>query len=469
MKKAAVLLLLTVLPTGLFAQPDSTFSALGQKLKEYSAALEGESIATRISECDFLISTCQLPEVRQYAALWLYEHFRGSKLLGDEDVAVHIAKDWFLTDKIPMKTEADYLNAKLFVHLNEKVLIGMKAPAAVLKDENLLDQAIPSEGRHSVLYFYDTSCSSCRIESSRLDAFVRTSDLPVDFYAIYSGDDEAAWALYRATNLRGGFIHLFDPSGDVIMTYGVIKTPRMFLIAPDGTILGRGLDTPSLKALLEKEFEAEAYEYGSDASTQLFDSLLNDASASDVYFLMQSMRSETLERGDTLSWKRLTGDLLYYLAPRRGEGLKEGEQLLVDTILSEDFRNSPEDSASVLPLARLRHDLLDLSPVGSKVPDITVEGTLLRRGKAPRQGTYKLRRLRNSRITFYTEGCASCRETLAQADSIAASTRRLKVLTVNTDALPDSQLRPAISSFDLSSLPYTFTVQKGRVTHRYLQ
>ena len=468
MRRAAAILLLAVLSTWLFAQDDGTFSALGQKLKEYTAALESESVAARNSECDFLISTCQLPETRQYAALWLYEHYRESKLLGDEDVAVHIASEWFLSEKVPMKSEADYLAAKLFVHLNGKVLLGMKAPVATLKDENLLDQAIPSEGRYSVLYFYDTSCSSCRVESSRLDAFVRTSDLPVDFYAIYTGSDEAAWALYRATGLRGGFIHLFDPSGDVIMTYGVIKTPRMFLIAPDGTILGRGLDTPSLKALLERELAGEAYEYGSDASIRLFDSLLQDASASDVYLLMQSIRTETLERGDTLGWKRLTGDLLYYIAPRRGEGLKEGEQLLVDTILAEDFRNSPEDSASVLPLARLRHDLLALAPVGSKVPDLTVNGTLLRRGKAPREGSYKLRRLRNSRITFYTEGCASCRETLTEADSIAAGTRRLKVLTVNLDALPDSQLRPAHTSLDLSARPYTFTVCKGRISHRYL-
>lgn len=468
MKKAAVLLLLTVLSTGLFAQDDSALSTLGQKLKEYTAAIDGESIAVKNSECDFLISTCQLPETRQYAALWLYEHYRGSKVLGDEDVAVHIASQWFLTEKVPMKTEADFLSAKLFVHLNEKLLLGMKTPASVLKDENLLDQAIPSEGRYSVLYFYDTSCSSCRIESSRLDAFVRTSDLPVDFYAIYTGSDEAAWALYRATSLRGGFIHLFDPSGDVLTAYGIISTPRMFLIAPDGTILGRGLDTPSLKALLEKELEAGAYEYGSDASTQLFDSLLKDASASDVYFMIETIRTQTLERGDTLGWKRLTGDLLYYLAPRRGEGLKEGEQRLVDIILAEDFRSSPEDSASVLPLARLRHDLLALAPVGSKVPDLTVNGTLLRRGKAPRQGTWRLRRLRNSRITFYTEGCATCRETIAEADSIASSTRGLKVLTVSTDALPDSQLRPALSSLDLSALPYTFTVCKGRISHRYL-
>ena len=140
----------------------------------------------------------------------------------------------------------------------------------------------------------------------------------------------------------------------------------------------------------------------------------------------------------------------------------------MDIILAEDFRNSPEDSSSVLPLARLRHDLLALSPVGSKVPDLTVDGTLLRRGKAPRQGTWRLRRLRNARITFYTEGCASCRETLAEADSIASSTRRLKVLTVSTDSLPDSQLRPALSSLDLSALPYTFTVAKGRISHRYL-
>ena len=91
--KKALLLLLTILPLRLSAQ--DSLSAFGQKLEEYTAALEGEGIGTRKSECDFLISTCQVPEVRQYAALWLYDHYLRSRLLGDNDVAVHIASEWF--------------------------------------------------------------------------------------------------------------------------------------------------------------------------------------------------------------------------------------------------------------------------------------------------------------------------------------------------------------------------------------
>ena len=465
MKKAAVLIIFLAVSLSLAAQD---LSELGGKLEEYTAAISGESVRVKNQECDFLISTCQLPETRQYAALRLYDHYTGSKLLGDEDVAVHIASEWFLSGKVPMKTEADLLQAKLFVRLNGNLLLGMKAPSKVFRDENLLEQSAPSEGRCSVLYFYDTSCSSCKVETARLDAFVRTSTLPVDFYAIYTGTDEAAWARYRATSLRGGFIHLFDPSGDAILDYGVVKTPRMFLIAADGTILGRGIDTPALKALLEKEFSDEAYEYGSDGSTALFSELLDDsAGAVDVLALIETIRGETLAKGDTLSWKRLTGDLLYYLAPRRGEGLKMGEERLVEKILAEDFRTSPEDSAAVIPLALLRRDLLSKARVGTKVPAIAVEGKLLRRGKAPREGTFRLRRLRNARITFYTEGCASCRETLAEADSIAAATR-LKVLTVDVDALPEAQAHSALDAFDLSTLPYTFTVSRGKISRRYL-
>ena len=145
-----------------------------------------------------------------------------------------------------------------------------------------------------------------------------------------------------------------------------------------------------------------------------------------------------------------------------------GEERLVETILAEDFRNSPEDSSAVIPLAQLRRDLLSKARVGEKTPAVTVDGTLLRRGKAPREGTWRLRRLRTARITFYTEGCESCRETLAEADSIAASTPRLKVLTVNVDALPEPQARAALDAFDLSSLPYTFQTAKGRIARRYL-
>ena len=50
----------------------------------------------------------------------------------------------------------------------------------------------------------------------------------------------------------------------------------MFLISPDGTILGRGLDAQALSMMLHSIFDEVELEYGSDESIALYDGIFGD-------------------------------------------------------------------------------------------------------------------------------------------------------------------------------------------------
>ena len=481
MKKFIAFLAVCLLSIGLRAQ---SYEELGAKLEEYFAALAGESAAVQNAECDFLIESSRDSLVRQYVALKIYDHYLQSKIMGDEAVAVHVAEKWFLSRAIPMHSDGDFLNAQVFVMFNRNSLIGMQAPRISLKDTAGKVVEIPDAPGYSVIYFYDTSCSTCKLETPRLRQLMDEGRYPLTVYAVNVGDQGEDWDKYRE-NLPGA-IHLWDPEheSDWQIQYGVLQTPKMYLIDSKGEIVGRGLDTPALKLLLEKEFSTKTYVYGEAEQLErygrLFASYGDSLSTSDILDMADYLASRTLGEGNVTAFKQTAGDLLYYLSSQRGEAYREAIGPFVEKYVRPgEIWNTPEDKAQILSLADLLLDFSSRSPVGSLVPDVAVPGTLRRKGclfvRGTRSGSFSLRSLKGNPayVVFYSPGCSTCKETLAAVDALVRQDRKVKVLLVDMDALfadePD-QASQLLDTFDLSVLPFVLELAPdGTVTRRYVQ
>ena len=461
---------------------DDRYEALGAKLEEYFAALAGEPLSVQNAECDFLIESCKDSLVRQFVTLKIYDHYLQSKIMGDEGVAVHIADTWLIPGKVAMKDELDLLNAKVFAEFNRQAQIGTPAPEMTLRTPEGVDVTVPSSGVYTLLYFYDTSCSTCRIETPRLVRFLSQTEFPLTAVAVYVGSDPEAWARYRENSLPvPGMVHLWDPEveSDFQRKYGVLQTPRMFLVGPDGKVVGRGLDTPALQILTDKIAGRKDYVYGTQEGTSLYEKVFagygDEFKPSDVLDVASYVAERTYGEGDTESFKHMEGDLLYYLSSQRGETFKEGTRLFIDKYILgvPDVWTSPEDTSSVVSMALVMKDLLERTPVGSTVPDLKVHGELLRKPclfrKASKKGVFSLRKA--DYLVFYTEGCGRCEETLEAARAL--SRRRSKVLLVNVDTLYEEYPEEAhllLDTFDLSGLPYVMQLGAGGVVlHRYLE
>lgn len=481
----AVFAALFVAFSALFAQNDGRYDALQAKLDEYFASLLGERTEVINSECDYIIESCQDPEVKQWVALYVYDHYLSSKVMGEEAVAVHIAQEWFLSEKVPMKSEIDLMNAKIFVEFNKSSLIGMKAPVLNLRDSESRLVRVPAKNSYSLLYFYDTSCSSCRVQSANLKSFLSGSTFPLEFFAVYTGSDEAAWARYRMSDLNvDGAHHLWDPEmdSDYQLKYGVLETPQMLLVNPDGRIIGRKLDTSALGVLLSREGGEEEYVYGELFQMEFFSALFaeygDSLTAENVDEVASYIAERTLGEGSMEEYKQMEGDLLYFLYSRRGEQLKAGALPFIDKyILGVDgIWTEPSDTANVISLAMMMKDLLEKTPVGEPVPDIAVPGVLRRRPclfrKGSKTGVFKLRKLGKSYVVFYSEGCGSCKETLEAVDLLIAGDRKAKVLLVNVDSImeEDPELgQMLLEDFDLSALPLLLKLgKKGIVERKYV-
>ena len=473
---------------------------LAGKLQEYFEALKYENIETQKAECDFLIETATDPQVRNFIAQTIYDHYIDSKIMGAEAVAVHLADNWFIPGKVTFDEESELFAAKIFAEFNRMSQIGAKAPELSMesldgKSVDLFEAGEAGRG-FRVLYFYDADCAKCRIETILLSNVLETEDFPVEVYAIYVGDDRQEWQDYVAGRLsqEGGkavLTHLWDPAmdSDYQRKYGVLQTPRLFLIAPDGTIVGRGLDAQTLAQMLHGIFDPVELEYGGKESETLFDGIFgseDSPSAEEVTGISDYIATTTLAKGDTVMFRQLTGDLLYYLAGRSGEGVKEGMKSLIESRILDNTKvwRTQDDSLKIIGFARVMDDLLSKSEPGSAIVDVKVPGEL-RTWKKTKSVDISLRKLKGDRniIIFYTEGCNICDAEKAAADAVlsagsskdkalAKAARRTKVLTVNMDRImaeyPDLAAR-LFDSFDLSSLPYMIqTDRKGVVERRYI-
>ena len=456
---------------------------LDEKLAEYVAAIEWAGTDVQKEECDFLISSSTDSLVRQHIAINLYDQYMSSKVMGAESEAIHIFDTWFLSGKVSMGDDIDLINARVFADFNRQSQIGLKAPelSVIAFDGTPVDLYDSASGRYSVMYFYDTDCIRCRIETRRLSEAMADEDYPIEFYAFYVGDDREQWQEYIQENFRftaQPVMHLWDPEldSDFQRKYGVLQTPRMFLVAPDGTILGRGLDTQALKQMLETIFAERTLEYGSRESEELLDELLGEApSRNEIMEIARLFQNATLDKGDEHMFKQLLGDYLYYLAPKTGEEFREGLACVLDEYIldRDDVWTTGDDSLKVVGFAEILDDLLSKAAPGTRISSIKVEGEYMK-GSRSSVRKMSLRKLRGKEniIIFHTEGCHICESEIKAARNLAAVDADVRVFLVNVDKVLASD--PALSSqlfdaFDLSTLPFILqTDKKGNIIRRYI-
>ena len=465
---------------------------LDEKLAEYTAAIEREGVQVQKEECDFLIGSSTDSLVRQYVALRLYDHYMSSKVMGAEAVAIHIFDTWFLPGKVSMGDDMDLMAARVYAEFNRQSQIGMQAPELTMEAMGgdivtLFPSGDNVKDRHSVLFFYDTDCAKCKMESILLSHLLEEEDYPIDFYAIYTGDNRESWEAYVAERFdfptgRTKVTHLWDPTldSDFQRKYGILQTPRMYLIRPDQVIKGRGLDTYALALMLNEILAHPDLDYGNPQMDPLFDNLLAHSTETGVKAAADYLAQSQLHAGDTTMCRQLLGDFLYYLAPKTGQAMKEGTKYLINEYIlgRNDIWNTADDTLKVVGFAEIMNDLLSKSMPGSRIADIKVPGELLTAAKSAKK-TMNLRKLKGESniIIFHTNGCNICAAEIAAARNIISQLDRkqknkIKVFLVNVDDIMASD--PALASklfdsFDLSSLPFIIsTDKKGIIDSRYV-
>ena len=232
------------------------------KVEQYLSLIQYSHTDTILAKVNSLINAGDDEQTKSFMAYTAYNFFYNSPLMGQEGIAVKIAQEWFLNDKLPWPNQEGKFMLKAFVEFNKHSLIGMEAPELELQDSSGRKISLNSlQAEYTILYFYTDQCSTCKEQTPQLVDFVNNySDGVLAVYAVYADSKESAWKEYIKENLYiyNPFTYwtdVFDPdfSSGFHMLYNVMKTPQMFLIDKEKRIIGRGLDVEALKELLARK------------------------------------------------------------------------------------------------------------------------------------------------------------------------------------------------------------------------
>ena len=239
-------------------------------VESYLKSLERNSTEALTFIAEDLVQSAH-SKLKPYIALQIFNLFKEAEIMGQEAVAVEIAKRYLLNDESggieEMLGYEAYFGIMAFVQMNEHSLIGMQAPQIELPDSLGCLHSIPECGEGAdeaspslqLFYFYTSNCSSCRATTPLLaELLQRYSGIPIKIYAIFTGSSRGEWMSECAKfslikNPLVERIDLWDPEveSNFPLLYGVISTPQMLLTTDKGIIVGRRLTPKSLEQLLE--------------------------------------------------------------------------------------------------------------------------------------------------------------------------------------------------------------------------
>ena len=234
------------------------YTQLDSLMNVYVVAMRSESPESKMAETDYMIGSAKDSLTRQHIALYLFDYYKQSPLMGEEEIAIHIYDFWIKSGKVAMRSEFDEMDAQLFADFNRSSLLGMQAPAIELYGVCGSKTAIPQKGKSALIWFYDVNCGKCKLEAELFPKVLEKNViLPINFYAVYTGQSKKEWRAFRRTfkvrDRKIKLVHLWDPEieSNYLKLYGVISTPKLYMVEGGGIIIGRRLELENLPEMFK--------------------------------------------------------------------------------------------------------------------------------------------------------------------------------------------------------------------------
>ncbi len=313
-----------------------------------------------IKMSDFLIGVSKDTTMKTYIARFLFDKFFNSSVMGMETPAIYLAKNYFLNGKLKGFHSDDLTALKLFVEFNKNSLIGMDAPELKMESNN--GDTVSLRGIKSdfiLLYFYDDECSVCKAEAPKIKAVLKEfSGVDISVYAVYVQSSKENWKAdilknYPVDSLAGhtwNFVWDPDMNSDYQRLYGVMSTPKIFLLDKDKKVVGRNLNAEALRDLLHS-FDVNATEQKAQLLLFFFNYFKNfntaDTSAVDNGLSALYERSKT----DKELFNSIFSELYLFLKYSSDNNLKNAavtlaQKYIIDKpeLWNEDYVNSMKKS-----------------------------------------------------------------------------------------------------------------------------
>jgi thiol-disulfide isomerase/thioredoxin len=206
-------------------------------------------------EIDILIKKCSGNyKVYQFVAVYLFNHFRESEIMGHDAVMVKIADDIYLSGK------ADWVSKEFKEDLRKQIalirpnLIGKKAENLIMDSyKGIFVSLYDVDKEFTILYFWEPDCGHCKEATPKLKAYYdQAKNESVEVFAVCTTADKAKWTKYIEDN-KITWINGWDPerSSHFDFYYNVQSTPTIYILDKNKKIIAKKLSVEDIKTFIE--------------------------------------------------------------------------------------------------------------------------------------------------------------------------------------------------------------------------
>lgn len=206
-------------------------------------------------EIDKLISKCSGNyKIFQFVAVYLFNHFRESEIMGHDAVMVKVADDIYLSGKADWVTKEFKSDLKKQIDLIRPNLIGKKAENLVMDSyKEIFVSLYDVDKEFTILYFWEPDCGHCKEATPKLKAYYdKPKDYGVEVFAVCTTSDKAKWTRYIEDN-KITWINGWDPtrSSHFDYYYNVQSTPTIYILDKDKKIIAKKLGVEEIGPFIE--------------------------------------------------------------------------------------------------------------------------------------------------------------------------------------------------------------------------
>lgn len=196
-------------------------------------------------------------EVFKYALTWLTHNAETSKVMGMDEVFVHLVENYY------MKGDVYWLDSARLAKYEDRAkkiapnVIGNIAPDLVMQDvNNLQDKTLHSiDGKYTLLIFWSRECGHCMKEIPRIDS-VYEMTLKAKGVKVFAVSTEGELSeIQKTINTLGidAWTNVVDAHNkkEYRALYDVYTTPKIYLLDSNKKIIGKGLDHSNISEVID--------------------------------------------------------------------------------------------------------------------------------------------------------------------------------------------------------------------------
>ncbi len=199
------------------------------------------------------------PKYFQYTLAHVFNKYAKSKYMGFDKVIVHLAEEYYLTDKV------DWVSEEYLTKLRERVeklkpnLIGARAPklSKAQTPEGYFYPLYEIDADYIIIAFYEPHCGHCKTVIPKLyeEVFIEMSDKNVQVFAFYTQSDKEEWKEFIAEKGITEWINVWDPNNftDFREKYDVYSTPTIILLDKNKKIIAKKVDVETIKSIINSK------------------------------------------------------------------------------------------------------------------------------------------------------------------------------------------------------------------------